>query len=106
MVMNVYLVLKFLSGSKGLKREGERSKTIRVPVGLARQKQMLTLKESVKLFEIICLSIRAVAELVNIDKESAGQILHEHFTMKESVLEDGAESPHSWVKGNSNERLC
>jgi hypothetical protein len=27
MVMNVYLVLKFSSGSKDLKREGERSKS-------------------------------------------------------------------------------
>jgi hypothetical protein len=34
-----------------LAREGERLKTIRIPVGLAHQKQMLTLKKSVKLFE-------------------------------------------------------
>jgi hypothetical protein len=47
--MNVYLVLKFSSGSKGLKREGERLKVIHNPVGLARQKLMLTLKNSVKL---------------------------------------------------------
>jgi hypothetical protein len=51
--MNVYLILKFSSGSKDLKSEGERSKTNCVPVGLARQKQMLTLKKSVKLFENI-----------------------------------------------------
>jgi hypothetical protein len=53
MVMSVYLVLKFSSESKDLMREGERSKTIRVPVGLAHRKQMLTLKKSVKLFEKI-----------------------------------------------------
>jgi hypothetical protein len=53
MVMNVYLVLKFLNGSKVLKSEGERPKTLRVPVGLARQKEMLTLKKSAKLLEKI-----------------------------------------------------
>jgi hypothetical protein len=37
-----------------------------------------------------CLSIRAVAELSNIDKETVQRILHE-----KSVLEDGAENPHS-----------
>jgi hypothetical protein len=36
---------------KSLKREGERSKPIRNPVGLAHQKQMLTLKKLVKLFK-------------------------------------------------------
>jgi hypothetical protein len=44
---DVCLVLKFSSGSKDLKREGVRSKTIHVPVGLAHQKQMLTLKKKV-----------------------------------------------------------
>jgi hypothetical protein len=53
MVMSVNLVLKFSSGSKDLMREGERSKTIRVLVGLAHQKQMLTFKKPVKLFEKI-----------------------------------------------------
>jgi hypothetical protein len=71
MVMSVYLILKLSSGSKELKREGERSKMVRVPVGLAHQKEMLTLKKSVKLFEQNrCLGIRAVAELANTDKES------------------------------------
>jgi hypothetical protein len=65
--------------------------TIRVPVGLAHQKWMLTLKKSVKFFEKNrCLSTRAVAELANIDKEIVRQILHE-----KSMLEDGAENPHS-----------
>jgi hypothetical protein len=41
MVMNVCLVLEFSSGSKDLKREGERLKTICILVGLARLKQML-----------------------------------------------------------------
>jgi hypothetical protein len=51
MVMSVYLVPKFLSGSKDLKREGQTLKTIHVPVRLAQRKQMLTLKNSVKLFK-------------------------------------------------------
>ena len=41
------------------------------------------------------LSIRAVAELVNIDKETVRQILHNNFNMKKSVFEYGAETPHS-----------
>jgi hypothetical protein len=45
MVMSVYHVLKFSSGSKDLNREGERSKMIHVPVSLAHQRQMLTLKK-------------------------------------------------------------
>jgi hypothetical protein len=53
MVMNFYLVLKFSSGSKDLKREGERSKMTGIPVGLAHQEQLLTLKESIKLFKKI-----------------------------------------------------
>jgi hypothetical protein len=40
-----------------------------------------------------CLSIRA--ELVNIDKETVQQILHNHFNMKKSGIEGGAETPHS-----------
>jgi hypothetical protein len=48
-----YLVLKFSSGSKDLNWERERSKTIRVPVDLPQQKQKVTLKNSVKLFEKI-----------------------------------------------------
>jgi hypothetical protein len=50
MAMNVYLVLKFSSGSKNLKREGERSKMICILMGLSCQKQMLTLKKSAKFF--------------------------------------------------------
>jgi len=51
--MNVYLVLKFSSRLKGLKREGKRSETISVPVVPAHQKQTLTSKKSVKLFDKI-----------------------------------------------------
>jgi hypothetical protein len=87
MVMSIYPVLKFLSGSKDLKREGERLKMIHVLVGLAHQKQMLTLKKSVKLFEKNhCLSIQAVAELANINKESVQQFLYGHFYMKKVCL--------------------
>jgi hypothetical protein len=50
------------------------------------------------------LSIQAVAELANVDKGTTQQILCEHFNVKKSVLKDGAENPHSWAKGNSNER--
>jgi hypothetical protein len=42
--MSVYLVLKFSSGSKDLKREVDRSQMIHVLVSLAYQKQMLTFK--------------------------------------------------------------
>jgi hypothetical protein len=71
--------------------EGE-TLMICVPVSLAHQHQMLTLKKSVKLFEKNhWLSIHAFAELANIDKESVRQILHEYFNMKRSLLEDGPE---------------
>jgi hypothetical protein len=52
MVGSVYLIFKFLSGLKGLKREGKRSETINAPVP-AHQKQTLTLKKSLKLFNRI-----------------------------------------------------
>ena len=55
-VMSVYLILKFLSGLKGLKREGKRLETISAPVIPARQKQKLTSKKSVKLFDKIVAS--------------------------------------------------
>jgi hypothetical protein len=48
MVMSVYLVLKFSSGLKGLKREGMRSETISAPAVPAHQKQTLTSKKSMK----------------------------------------------------------
>jgi len=48
MVINVYLVLKFSSGLKGLKREGKGPETISAPVFPAHQKQALTSKKSVK----------------------------------------------------------
>ena len=96
MVMSVYLVLKFSSGLKGLKGEGKRSETISALVVPAQQKQKLTSK---KIGEIVRqnrrLSIRAIAELINIDKETVRQILHNNFNMKKSVFEDGAETPHS-----------
>ena len=83
MVMSVYLVLKSSSGLKGLKGEGKRSETISAPVVPAHQKQTLTSK---KVGEIIrqnrSLSIRAVAELINIDKETVRQILHNNFNLK------------------------
>ena len=53
MVMSVYLVLKFLSGLKGLRREGKRLETISAPVIPAHKKQTLTSKKSVKLFDKI-----------------------------------------------------
>ena len=50
---DVYLVLEFSSGLKVLKREGKRSETISAPVVPAHQKQKLTSKKSVKLFDKI-----------------------------------------------------
>ena len=81
MVMSVYLVLKILSGLKGLKREGKRSEMISSPVVEAHQKQMLTLKESEIVRQNRRQSIRAVAELIIIDKETVRQILH-NFNVK------------------------
>jgi hypothetical protein len=76
LLMEVYgdecLILEFSSGSKDIKREGERSKTIRVPVGFAHQKHA---------------NIEKVSEIV---RKIVRQILHE-----KSVLEDGGENPHS-----------
>ena len=40
------------------------------------------------------LSIPAVAEFINIDKETVQQILHNNFNMKK-VFEDGAKTPHT-----------
>ena len=71
MVMSVYLVLKFSSVLKGLKREGKRSETISAPVVPAHQKTEANIE---KIGEIVRqnrrLSIRAIAELINIDKET------------------------------------
>jgi len=83
MAMSVSLVLKFSSGLKGLKKEGERSETISTPVVPAHQKQTLTLK---KVGEIVqqnrCQNFQAVVELINIDKENVQQILRNNFNMK------------------------
>jgi len=48
-----HLLLKFSSGLKGFKGEGKRSETFSTLVVPAHQKQMLTLKKSVKLFNKI-----------------------------------------------------
>ena len=81
--MSVYLVLKSSTGLKGLEREGKRSETISAPAVPVHQKQALTSK---KVGEIVRknrhLSIRAVAESINIDKETVRQILHNNFNMK------------------------
>ena len=75
MVMSVYLVLKFSSGLKGLKGEGKRSETISAPVVPAHQKTDAVIE---KVGEIVRqnrrLSIRILAELINIDKETVRQI--------------------------------
>ena len=41
------------------------------------------------------LSILAVAEFINVYKETVRQISHYNFNMLKSVSEDGAETPHS-----------
>jgi len=53
MVMSVYLVLKSSRGLKGLKREGNRSEKISALVVPAHQKQKLTSKKSVNIFDKI-----------------------------------------------------
>ena len=45
MVMSVYLVLKFSSGFKGLKREGKRSEMISTQVVPAHQKENANIKK-------------------------------------------------------------
>jgi hypothetical protein len=78
-VMSVYLVLKFSSGSKDLKTEPR--------PGRPCTSKTHKMKKSVKLFDKNrCLSIRAVAVLANIGKESVRQILHEHFNTKNCAL--------------------
>ena len=85
--MSVYLVLKFWSDLKGLKREGKRSETISAPGRPSTSKTDANIK---KVGEIVQqnhhLSIRAVAELINIDKETVQQILHNNFNMKKVCL--------------------
>ena len=41
------------------------------------------------------LSIRAVAELINMDEATVRQILHDNFEHEKSVFMDGAVTPHS-----------
>jgi len=53
MVMSVYLVLKYSSVLKGLRREGKGSETISTPVVPAHKKQKLKSKKIVKLFDKI-----------------------------------------------------
>jgi len=53
MVISVYVVLKFSCGFKGLKREGKRLEMTGGLVVPAHQKQMLTSKKLVKLFDKI-----------------------------------------------------
>jgi len=82
MVMSVYLVLKFLSGLEGLKREGKRSEMISSPVIPAHQIHANIKKVSEIVWQNHRLSIWAVAELINVDKETVRQILYNNFNMK------------------------
>ena len=81
MVMSVYLVLKSSSGLKGLKRE-----EIRDDQRPGRPSTSKADANIEKVGEIVRqnrhLSIRAVAELINIDKETVRRILHNNFNMK------------------------
>ena len=69
MVMSVYTVLKFSSGLRGLKREGKRDDQL--PILPSTSKTDANIE---KVGEIVLqnhrLSIQAVAELINIDKET------------------------------------
>lgn len=71
MVMSVYCLRMFLSSSKNLKREGKRSETIHAPVFFTHEKQMLTLKNFVKLFiKNHRPSFQEIVEVAYIDKET------------------------------------
>jgi len=63
-----------------------------------------------KLSEILrqnhCLSIRAVAELINIHKETVRQILHNNFNVKKVCSKMVLRLLTPEQKGNSNEHLC
>ena len=83
MVMSVYLVLKFWSDLKGLKREGKRSETISAPGRPSTSKTDANIKKVSEIFiQNRRLSIWAVAELIKIDKETVQQILHNNFKLK------------------------
>ena len=106
MVMSVYLVLKFSSGLKGLRREGKRSETISAPVVPAHKRQKLTSKKSVKLFDkIVAWAFEQLLSWLTLTRKLLDRFYITISTWK-SVFEDGAETPHSWSKGNSNEHLC
>ena len=80
--MSVYLVLKSSSGLKGLKGEGKRSESISAPVVPAHQKDANIEKVGEIVGQNRRLSIWAVAEWINIDKETVRQILLNNFNMK------------------------
>jgi len=81
--MSVYLVLKFWSDLKGLKREGKRSETISAPGRPSTSKTDANIKKVSEIFiQNRRLSIWAVAELIKIDKETVQQILHNNFKLK------------------------
>jgi len=84
--MSVYLVLKFSSRLKGLKKLGEE---IGDDQRSGRPSTSKTEANIGKVGEIFrqnrLLSIPAVDELINIDKETVRQILHNNFNMKKCV---------------------
>jgi hypothetical protein len=83
MVMNIYLVLKFSNGFKeGKKGIGDDQRPSR-PTTSKTDANIENVGEIVP--HNNRLSIRAVAELVNIDKETVRQILHNNFNMKKCV---------------------
>jgi hypothetical protein len=51
-----------------------------------------------KISEIVkkdrCLSIRMIAGIVNVDKETVRQILHDQLNIEEGLCKDGPDKPH------------
>jgi hypothetical protein len=82
--MNVYFVLKFLSGSKDLKREGERSKS----------------KSNFKAIMIVFCDIRGI---VHIDWVAEGQTVNQVYYMEVlTIFCEGVrrKRPEMWKKGS------
>lgn len=88
--MSFYLVFKFSNDLKDLKKERKR----RSAGHPSTPKTDTNIKKIGKIVrKNRCLSIRAVAELINIDKETVRQILYNNFNMKKVFENDAETSP-------------
>jgi len=84
MVISVYLARKFSSGLRSLWRVGKTSGTIqnRVVLPLRKKTQENVEKVARIVRGVRRMSIRAISELTNINKEGVRQILHDDLGMK------------------------